>query len=1176
MALRLALRRLASRRLAERRFHDAPVTQDTTPPILSTAAPTDVTATGATISWTTNEPAATILTYQPEGGSAVTVTDTTLSTSHAVTLTGLLSSTLYTYTAGARDAAGNLATSAEQAFTTLTPADTTPSVISSISSGTPASTAATVTWTTDEAASSIVDIGFDTSYGTTITDTALVTSHSVPLTNLAPNTLYHWRARSIDGSGNQGTSADQTFTTASSADTTPPVVTSPSQTTTGSTATVIATTDEPCVISVAYGTTTGYGSTATDLLTYRTRHSFVIENLTPSQLYHYQTTFTDAAGNQTVSADRTWTTLDTVPPIISSIVPTGLVSSVSITWTTNEASDTQIEWGLTTSYGQSTVLSSAPVTNHGQSITGLDAGTLYHYRVKSRDAAGNLATSTDQTFTTAAPAPDEWADTAPPSGATVDAITTLVTEESIGCWFAFTEGATTLTLATAEFRFSDGTNRRDALDFCPVRNETNTTKRVIGSILLLTKATAYQIRVRLFWSDGTSSYRIVTATTADYTSITPNPTTLTPTWYVDPVNGNDANNGSSPALAKKTLLHVMQNYSVGTNPVVKFLSNGNKVYTTSNGNTQLNRGAARFITDAPVVSDVTAAGARPTVPPVSINTSGGRVTVEPPYVTAPTGYVPTYDTWVTVAPWTQVSLAGPGEAGNTPGTLYSVWTWTPTANAMGAATTLSQAAYGATRDQIPVGRLATWPMGAMSSAAGFAEWLWTNLGYRYGFYTHTDGAIYCRLPGDLDPNTQWLWFGTGNAFWGSSGGLRVSGFSIHTFEVAIYNATVADHNATHVCWKGVRFDGSVSGRLCERNALLDSNLWTIQALQPNPYTASWNFIKSGVTGADNTTHLTRALRNESAGVTLTSGAYNCVARRNWVNGPFDGPGAFGTSQNTFSLQASNTDFYENYIERTADDAFEIEQSTWNVRIWFNNVRETVTGLSIAPIHWGPVYYFRNTVWETGSAGLGKNTDGSNTANGKGVKFSNGSRPRARVYYLHNSVDIDQNDPNLVMFAGDSGGGSTRHEGLYLKNNIITASSYVIDSEEISPADGYVEDYNFLGTAEVTRGIRLRAVEGSGALTDYDNTSSALRFANYRAASGRGMNSNLIDAVTKEINAAQWITDLRAMWTNRTTGDLTLVAGAQAINRGTPLPNLSDRPGIDYLGTAPDLGAIEKS
>jgi hypothetical protein len=41
------------------------------------------------------------------------------------------------------------------------------------------------------------------------------------------------------------------------------------------------------------------------------------------------------------------------------------------------------------------------VTAHSQSLSGLIAGTLYHYRVRSRDATGNEAVSGDFTFTTA-------------------------------------------------------------------------------------------------------------------------------------------------------------------------------------------------------------------------------------------------------------------------------------------------------------------------------------------------------------------------------------------------------------------------------------------------------------------------------------------------------------------------------------------------------------------------------------------------------------------------------------------------------------------------------------------------------------------------------------------------------------------------------------------------------
>lgn len=93
---------------------------------------------------------------------------------------------------------------------------------------------------------------------------------------------------------------------------------------------------------------------------------------------------------------------DTTPPVISSVsAGTPGSSGATITWTTDEASSSQVEYGTTTAYGQSTVQDSTPQTSHSVALSGLSAGTLYHYRVKSADAAGNLAVSGDATFTTA-------------------------------------------------------------------------------------------------------------------------------------------------------------------------------------------------------------------------------------------------------------------------------------------------------------------------------------------------------------------------------------------------------------------------------------------------------------------------------------------------------------------------------------------------------------------------------------------------------------------------------------------------------------------------------------------------------------------------------------------------------------------------------------------------------
>jgi peptidoglycan hydrolase-like protein with peptidoglycan-binding domain len=93
-------------------------------------------------------------------------------------------------------------------------------------------------------------------------------------------------------------------------------------------------------------------------------------------------------------------TPDTTPPIISNVAASSTVNSATVTWATNESADSRIAYGTSTVYGSLTALNPALVTSHSELISGLSPSTLYHYEVLSRDAAGNLAASTSQTFTT--------------------------------------------------------------------------------------------------------------------------------------------------------------------------------------------------------------------------------------------------------------------------------------------------------------------------------------------------------------------------------------------------------------------------------------------------------------------------------------------------------------------------------------------------------------------------------------------------------------------------------------------------------------------------------------------------------------------------------------------------------------------------------------------------------
>lgn len=93
------------------------------------------------------------------------------------------------------------------------PPDTTPPVISNIQASGITSSAATITWTTNEASNSVVEYGLTTGYGSTVSNATNVTSHSIPLSGLNANALYHYRVTSTDAAGNTSTSADNSFQT---------------------------------------------------------------------------------------------------------------------------------------------------------------------------------------------------------------------------------------------------------------------------------------------------------------------------------------------------------------------------------------------------------------------------------------------------------------------------------------------------------------------------------------------------------------------------------------------------------------------------------------------------------------------------------------------------------------------------------------------------------------------------------------------------------------------------------------------------------------------------------------------------------------------------------------------------------------------------------------------------
>lgn len=196
---------------------------NTNPPVISAVQATTNSLTTATITWTTDQQSSSAVKYGLTTAYGNVVSNASLVTSHSLSLTNLTPGTTYHYVVESANSANILATSSDTTFTTLA-VDTNPPVISGVQASPTGPTSANVTWTTDEQASSLVQYGLTASYGSTISNGTLVTSHSVALANLTPSTTYHYSVQSANDANISSSSADSTFTTPAPS-TNPPVVT---------------------------------------------------------------------------------------------------------------------------------------------------------------------------------------------------------------------------------------------------------------------------------------------------------------------------------------------------------------------------------------------------------------------------------------------------------------------------------------------------------------------------------------------------------------------------------------------------------------------------------------------------------------------------------------------------------------------------------------------------------------------------------------------------------------------------------------------------------------------------------------------------------------------------------------------------------------------------------------
>ncbi len=191
------------------------VPSDTTMPVISDILIKSITDHGAVVTWKTDEPCTSRVSYKTEVGERYNRNgQVTPSRYHQADLSELESGKTYYISIICRDAAGNESKQDRTFQTLLSAADTTaPQLVGQPSISVDDSTA-TISWKTNEKAKSQVQYGLTTGYEFPSGYTNdFSNDHSVYLSGLSPNTTYHYQLTSRDASGNVMISDDFRFTT---------------------------------------------------------------------------------------------------------------------------------------------------------------------------------------------------------------------------------------------------------------------------------------------------------------------------------------------------------------------------------------------------------------------------------------------------------------------------------------------------------------------------------------------------------------------------------------------------------------------------------------------------------------------------------------------------------------------------------------------------------------------------------------------------------------------------------------------------------------------------------------------------------------------------------------------------------------------------------------------------
>jgi hypothetical protein len=296
-------------------------------PGISNVTTSEVRLYSAIVTWKTTSSATSRILYGTSNAYGSTYEDNSGSqtTTHTVKLDKLTDSTTYHYKIQGIDVDGNILTSDDYVFNTLTFPKLDSLKVEHVPNSRPSTTK--VTFNSNVPTSALVS--FVGSGGKDVSKYTLENAHQLLVTGLADDTSYNVVAKGRDAYGNESLSLTVPFRTPF--DTTPPLVTDITVETSilgygidAKGQVVISwTTDKPSTSQVEYGSGVGsdtYSSKTQEDSSLTETHVVIISDLKPSSPYHFRVVSRDKSGNIGMSGDNSVLTQQASQSVLDLII----------------------------------------------------------------------------------------------------------------------------------------------------------------------------------------------------------------------------------------------------------------------------------------------------------------------------------------------------------------------------------------------------------------------------------------------------------------------------------------------------------------------------------------------------------------------------------------------------------------------------------------------------------------------------------------------------------------------------------------------------------------------------------------------------------------------------------------------------------------------------------------